>query len=165
MPSPSPTPSVPPVMTPPHLAPACRGRAAGPHPNRRHRRSAAARRTGSTRQGVLSSLRRHGTSPAARPGRRLPLRPCGGPPSRASAPRTPPPRRPGRRPAGLRAMTVNAALAAGEEQSAGRIAVGHRADLTVLAADPITTPAAELPDVPVLLTLLGGRPTHRADAL
>ncbi|GAB7187353.1 hypothetical protein ATKI12_7184 [Kitasatospora sp. Ki12] len=65
----------------------------------------------------------------------------------------------------LRAMTVNAAQAAGEEQSAGRITVGHRADLTVLAADPLTTPATELAGLPVLLTVLDGRPTHRADSL
>ncbi|MER7844341.1 amidohydrolase [Kitasatospora sp. NPDC096077] len=65
----------------------------------------------------------------------------------------------------LRAMTVNAAFAAGEEQLAGRIAVGHRADLTVLAADPLTTPATALAEVPVLLTVLDGRPTHRADRL
>ncbi|MFJ8474456.1 amidohydrolase [Kitasatospora sp. NPDC094011] len=65
----------------------------------------------------------------------------------------------------LRAMTVNAAFAAGEEQIAGRIAVGHRADLTVLAADPLTTPATALAEVPVLLTVLDGRPTHRADRL
>ncbi|MFF2080247.1 amidohydrolase [Kitasatospora sp. NPDC058162] len=65
----------------------------------------------------------------------------------------------------LRAMTVNAAFAAGEEQLAGRIAVGHRADLTVLAADPLTTPAIELAAVPVLLTVLDGRPTHRAEQL
>ncbi|MBO1418719.1 amidohydrolase, partial [Streptomyces sp. FH025] len=65
----------------------------------------------------------------------------------------------------LRAMTVNAAYAAGEEQVAGRITVGHRADLTVLAADPLTTSATELAEVPVLLTVLDGRPTHRADSL
>ncbi|MEU8531085.1 amidohydrolase [Streptomyces sp. NPDC048629] len=61
----------------------------------------------------------------------------------------------------LRGMTTDAAYAAGEEHEAGRIAVGHRADLTVLAADPLTTPATELPDVPVLMTVLDGRPTHR----
>ncbi|MEV5545735.1 amidohydrolase [Streptomyces sp. NPDC052309] len=61
----------------------------------------------------------------------------------------------------LQGMTVNAAYAAGEEHEAGRIAVGHRADLTVLGADPLTTPATELPDVPVLLTVLDGDPTHR----
>ncbi|MFD8784986.1 amidohydrolase [Kitasatospora sp. NPDC059599] len=65
----------------------------------------------------------------------------------------------------LRAMTVNAAHAAGEEQSAGRLVVGHRADLTVTATDPLTTPATELADLPVLLTVLDGRPTHRADCL
>ncbi|MFC8919737.1 amidohydrolase [Streptomyces sp. NPDC057116] len=65
----------------------------------------------------------------------------------------------------LQGMTVNAAHAAGEEHEAGRIAVGHRADLTVLAADPLTTAATELPDVPVLLTVLDGRPTHRDASL
>lgn len=65
----------------------------------------------------------------------------------------------------LRGMTVNAAYAAGEEHEAGRIAVGHRADLTVLAADPLTVPATELADVPVLLTVLDGDPTHRAASL
>ncbi|GLV85439.1 hypothetical protein Slala03_51280 [Streptomyces lavendulae subsp. lavendulae] len=61
----------------------------------------------------------------------------------------------------LRAMTANAAYAASEEHEAGRLAVGHRADLTVLGGDPLTTPATELPDLPVLLTVLDGRPTHR----
>ena len=65
----------------------------------------------------------------------------------------------------LRGMTVDAAYAAGEEHEAGRIAVGYRADLTVLAADPLTTAAAELPDVPVLLTVLDGRPTYRDPSL
>ncbi|MFE1202429.1 amidohydrolase [Streptomyces sp. NPDC058762] len=65
----------------------------------------------------------------------------------------------------LRGMTVNAAYTAGEEHAAGRIAVGHRADLTVLAADPLTVPATELADVPVLLTVLDGEPTHRAASL
>ncbi|MFJ8544096.1 amidohydrolase [Streptomyces sp. NPDC093586] len=65
----------------------------------------------------------------------------------------------------LRGMTVNTAYAAGEEHEAGRIAVGHRADLTVLAADPLTVAATELADVPVLLTVLDGEPTHRAAGL
>ncbi|MET8505888.1 amidohydrolase [Streptomyces sp. NPDC004787] len=62
----------------------------------------------------------------------------------------------------LRAMTVNAAFAAGEEHEAGRLAVGHRADLTALGADPLTTPATELADVPVVLTTVDGRVTHRS---
>ncbi|MFC7713861.1 amidohydrolase family protein [Nonomuraea recticatena] len=65
----------------------------------------------------------------------------------------------------LQGMTVNAAYAAGEEHEAGRLAVGHRADLTVLADDPLTTAATDLPDLPVLLTVLDGRPTHRDASL
>ncbi|MFE7093430.1 amidohydrolase [Streptomyces erythrochromogenes] len=61
----------------------------------------------------------------------------------------------------LQGMTVNAARAAGEEAVAGRIAVGRRADLTVLAEDPLTTAATDLPGLPVLLTVVDGRPTHR----
>ncbi|MER7624407.1 amidohydrolase [Streptomyces sp. NPDC126503] len=62
----------------------------------------------------------------------------------------------------LRGMTTAPAYAAGEEHEAGRLALGHRADLTVLSDDPLTVPATELPDVPVLLTVLNGRITHRA---
>ncbi|MDG9717723.1 amidohydrolase [Streptomyces sp. DH24] len=65
----------------------------------------------------------------------------------------------------LRAVTVNAAVAAREEDRAGRLAVGHRADLTVLADDPLTTPATDLPDLPVRLTVLDGRVTHRDPGL
>ncbi|MGW5118939.1 amidohydrolase [Streptomyces noursei] len=65
----------------------------------------------------------------------------------------------------LRGMTVHAAHAAGEEDRAGRIVPGHRADLTVLADDPLTTPATDLPRLPVLLTVLDGRPTHRDRSL
>ncbi|MET9430663.1 amidohydrolase [Streptomyces sp. NPDC003036] len=65
----------------------------------------------------------------------------------------------------LQGMTVNAAWAAGEEHEAGRIALGHRADLTVFAADPLTTAATDLPDLPVLLTVVDGDPTHRDPSL
>ncbi|WP_411075089.1 amidohydrolase [Streptomyces sp. cmx-4-7] len=62
----------------------------------------------------------------------------------------------------LRGLTTAPAYAAGEEHEAGRIAPGHRADLAVFAADPLTTAATDLPDLPVLLTVLDGRITHRA---
>ncbi|MFG2884102.1 amidohydrolase [Streptomyces sp. NPDC048297] len=62
----------------------------------------------------------------------------------------------------LRGITLNAAWAAGEEDVAGRLAVGHRADLTVLAGNPLDVPDTELADVPVVLTVVGGRPTYRA---
>ncbi|MFJ6997500.1 amidohydrolase [Streptomyces sp. NPDC003090] len=65
----------------------------------------------------------------------------------------------------LQGMTVNAAWAAGEEHEAGRLAVGHRADLTVFADNPLTTAATDLAELPVLLTVLDGRPTHRVPAL
>ncbi|MFD8142848.1 amidohydrolase [Streptomyces sp. NPDC059708] len=65
----------------------------------------------------------------------------------------------------LRGMTTAAAYAEGAEHEAGRLAPGFRADLTVFAADPLTTPAEELPALPVLLTVSDGRPTHRADGV
>ncbi|MFI8195756.1 amidohydrolase [Streptomyces sp. NPDC085942] len=65
----------------------------------------------------------------------------------------------------LQGMTVNAAWAAGEEHEAGLLAVGHRADFTVFAESPLTTQAVDLPDLPVLLTVVDGRATHRAASL
>ncbi|MFF3606166.1 amidohydrolase [Streptomyces sp. NPDC002463] len=62
----------------------------------------------------------------------------------------------------LRGITTAAAYAAGEEHEAGRLAVGHRADLTALAADPLTTPSTDLPSVPIRLTTVSGRVTFRA---
>lgn len=65
----------------------------------------------------------------------------------------------------LRGMTVNPARAAGEEGTAGRLAVGHRADLTVPADDPLTVPSTEPAELPALLTVADGRPTHRSPGL
>ncbi|MFJ4712122.1 amidohydrolase [Streptomyces sp. NPDC088785] len=62
----------------------------------------------------------------------------------------------------LEGVTAHAAVAAGEAAHAGRIAVGMRADLTVLGLDPVAAPADELAEAPVLLTTVGGRITHRA---
>ncbi|MGW5778391.1 amidohydrolase [Streptomyces sp. NPDC003863] len=62
----------------------------------------------------------------------------------------------------LRGITTAAAYAAGEEHEAGRLAVGYRADLTALAADPLTTPSTDLPNVPIRLTTVSGRVTFRA---
>lgn len=47
-------------------------------------------------------------------------------------------------PMALEGYTSHAALAAGEEALAGRIAPGFRADLTVLGLDPVEAPADEL---------------------
>ncbi|MFD3936393.1 amidohydrolase [Streptomyces sp. NPDC058611] len=61
----------------------------------------------------------------------------------------------------LEGLTSHAALAAGEQQVAGRIAPGYRADLTAFALDPVTAGVDELAEAPVRLTMSGGRITHR----
>jgi predicted amidohydrolase YtcJ len=62
----------------------------------------------------------------------------------------------------LQGLTVNPAWAAGDEHRSGRLAVGYRADLTVLADNPLTVSDRDLAALPVLLTVLDGRVTHRA---
>jgi predicted amidohydrolase YtcJ len=57
----------------------------------------------------------------------------------------------------LALFTSDAAWAAFEEKSRGRIAPGFEADLTVLAEDPMTIPERRIPDVPIVLTIVGGR--------
>ncbi len=60
----------------------------------------------------------------------------------------------------LEGYTTAAARVAGAAAVAGRIAPGCRADFTGFAADPVDLPADELPDLPVRLTVAGGRVTH-----
>ncbi|WP_285761058.1 amidohydrolase [Nocardiopsis ansamitocini] len=62
------------------------------------------------------------------------------------------------------AIPVGAALAAASEGRTG-IAVGDRADLMVTALDPAEVAPQDLRELPVVATLLAGRPTHVADAL
>jgi len=61
----------------------------------------------------------------------------------------------------LEGMTTHAAVAAGDADSAGRVAVGCPADLTALAVDPVDAPPDEVSDAAVTLTMLGGAVTHR----
>ncbi|ONI86998.1 metal-dependent hydrolase [Actinosynnema sp. ALI-1.44] len=61
----------------------------------------------------------------------------------------------------LRCYTVNPARQDGAETWKGTLAEGMVADLCVLAADPLTVTAAELPDVDVDMTVLGGRVVHQ----
>jgi predicted amidohydrolase YtcJ len=63
----------------------------------------------------------------------------------------------------LEGMTTHAALADSTEGTSGRVAVGHRADLTAFAVDPVAAPADELASAPIRLTVSGGRITHRKD--
>jgi predicted amidohydrolase YtcJ len=64
----------------------------------------------------------------------------------------------------LTGYTSDAARVAGEALVSGRIAPGYRADLTGFAADVVDTPADELPDLPVRLTVVGGSVVHEAEA-
>ncbi|MDV9199045.1 amidohydrolase, partial [Streptomyces sp. Wh19] len=77
---------------------------------------------------------------------------------------TQPPHNPGQALTALEAlqgMTLNPAFAAGAEHESGRLAIGHRADLTVFAENPLATPATDLAGLPVVLTVVDGRTTHR----
>src|SRR5205823_12716705 len=57
----------------------------------------------------------------------------------------------------LALFTSDAAYAAFEEKFRGRIEAGYAADLTVLAEDPMTVPAARVRSIRPLLTVVGGR--------
>jgi predicted amidohydrolase YtcJ len=60
----------------------------------------------------------------------------------------------------LRMFTRDAAYAAFDEKERGAIAVGRRADLTVLGRDLTTVAPLDLDDVPVRMTIVGGRVVH-----
>lgn len=62
----------------------------------------------------------------------------------------------------LEGCTTHAAVAGGEQDVSGRITPGRRADLTAFGLDPADAPADEVAEAPVLLTMSGGRITHRA---
>ncbi|WP_217144551.1 amidohydrolase [Streptomyces sp. AC627_RSS907] len=62
----------------------------------------------------------------------------------------------------LEGYTSHSALAVGEQDVAGRVAPGYRADLTAFAVDPVTAPADELGTAPVVLTMTGGTIVHRS---
>lgn len=65
----------------------------------------------------------------------------------------------------LAAFTTGAARAAAEEDVAGRVATGHRADLTVFAGDPVYCPPDDLPRLPVAATVVAGRVVHAGAGL
>jgi predicted amidohydrolase YtcJ len=62
----------------------------------------------------------------------------------------------------LAAFTTGPAWAAFEEESGGNLVEGKRADFTVFEQDPLTVPAAELPRLRVLRTVVGGRDAWEA---
>ena len=65
--------------------------------------------------------------------------------------------------AALEGYTTNAAATIGEQERLGRIRPGFAADLTVFAGDPVECDPDELPELPVVLTVVDGETVHRAD--
>jgi predicted amidohydrolase YtcJ len=65
--------------------------------------------------------------------------------------------------AALAGYTTGAAATIGEGSRLGRIRAGFAADLTVFADDPVECDPDELPDLPVLLTVVDGEVVYRAD--
>jgi predicted amidohydrolase YtcJ len=61
------------------------------------------------------------------------------------------------RPEALALFTSDAAWAAFEENVRGKIAPGYAADVTVFARDPMTAAERDVPKIPVVLTVVGGR--------
>ena len=68
------------------------------------------------------------------------------------------------RPEALALFTSGAAYAAFEEGRRGRIASGMEADLTVFSRDPMSEPEGEIPNIPVVLTVVGGRIAYERPA-
>lgn len=64
----------------------------------------------------------------------------------------------------IKGYTVNAARTAWREASTGSLSVGKYADLIVLDRDITTCDVYDIGDTEVLLTLLGGKEVHRAEA-
>lgn len=63
----------------------------------------------------------------------------------------------------LRAYTVGPAASCGVEQEQGSITPGKLADFAVLSKNPLDIPAAKLPSVHVLQTIVGGEIVHAAE--
>jgi hypothetical protein len=57
----------------------------------------------------------------------------------------------------LRMMTADAAYALGEEDELGTLEAGKLADLVVLSADPLATPGAQLAEIDIWMTVVGGQ--------
>ena len=61
---------------------------------------------------------------------------------------------------GLHAITLAPAITLGMGQEIGSLAVGKRADITVLDSDPLTVDPMAIKDIAVVATLLDGKVTH-----
>lgn len=65
----------------------------------------------------------------------------------------------------LEGYTTHSAAAQGDQDSAGRIAVGYRADFTAFTLDPLQASPDELAQAPIAATLVGGSFTHRGEGV
>jgi predicted amidohydrolase YtcJ len=63
----------------------------------------------------------------------------------------------------LRLFTLNGARLGFEEHEKGSLTPGKLADLVVLGADPLQVDPGEIKDIPVELTIMGGRVVYSAD--
>lgn len=62
----------------------------------------------------------------------------------------------------LRAHTINAAYQNGQEQDLGSLESGKLADMIVIDADPLSCDPADLQNIKVLETIIGGRTVYKA---
>jgi predicted amidohydrolase YtcJ len=60
----------------------------------------------------------------------------------------------------LRSQTINAAYTGFQEQTLGSIELGKLADIVVLGDDPLTFPPERFRELPVDLTIAGGKVVH-----
>ncbi len=63
----------------------------------------------------------------------------------------------------VRAFTINAAWAVGQEKERGSIEKGKLADLTILGADIMKIKPSEIPGTEIIATIVGGRIKYRAE--
>ncbi len=63
----------------------------------------------------------------------------------------------------LRAFTIDAAYASHEDSIRGSISVGKLADMIVLSEDPMNVEPAGIPNIEIMMTILGGEIVYRAE--
>jgi predicted amidohydrolase YtcJ len=61
-------------------------------------------------------------------------------------------------------FSADVAYAAFEDADRGAIAVGKRADFTILSQDPTAVPPSRILDTKVVMTIVGGRAVHEKGA-
>ncbi len=53
-------------------------------------------------------------------------------------------------------LTINGAYAAHQENVIGSLKPGKYADIVILSANPLTTPVGQIPNIYVVMTMVGG---------